>query len=367
MKFSVTQSALAQAVTTANKGISSNSTLPVLSGILITAREGTVEFQTSDLTVSIRHKAPANIEEEGVCVVSGRIMANIVKALPDAAVTLESDERQATITCGKSRYRLNTISPDDFPEFPELDLERSIELPSDLLGAMAGMVHRFTSKDVSRPILAGVLLAVEGQTVRMVSTDSYRLAVCESTAEGQDTTEPFEVIVNGATLHDVLGLPGMTESITVGMAGNQVVFSFGNTVFVSRRIEGPYPNYRGMLPTSHVTSVELSSSTFADALRRVSVVAQPNSSVHMEVDVDGQLMVLSAMSQEQGDSREEVDVQAEGESATIALNHRYVLDYVGLLKGDGTFVIELQSSMQPAVFRSSGKVSLVYLLMPMRE
>jgi len=228
MKFTVSQSALMQALSVVAKGMASNSTLPVLSGIYIKAEEGVLEFQTTNLDISIRHRIAADVEEPGATVASGKILTNIVKTLPDAAVMFEGGERVLTIQCDKSSFRLNTLDPADFPEFPEYDLDRTVELPSDLLSEMVGKVYKVTSKDTSRPILSGVLLTVEDNTIRLVATDSYRLAVCDSNVETSSIQEAFETIVPGNTFHDVLSLPSMTERITIGTTNSQVVFAFGD-------------------------------------------------------------------------------------------------------------------------------------------
>ena len=136
MRFTVSQSSLAKALSIVSKGMASNSTLPILSGIRISANEGTLELQTTNLTISIRHRVAANVDEPGETVVSGKILSSIVKTLADAAVTFEADGSSLVITCEKSAFKLNTLDPSDFPEFPTFVLNRSVELPSDLLSQM---------------------------------------------------------------------------------------------------------------------------------------------------------------------------------------------------------------------------------------
>ena len=173
MKFTVSQSSLAKALLVVAKGMATNSTLPYLSGIYIKAEDGTLEFQTANLTISIRHKIAANVEEDGATVVSGKVLTSIVKTLPDAAVsfTMTPKTHVLELSCGKSHFRLNTLDASDFPEFPAFALERSIELPSALLDEMVDKVYKVTSRDTSRPILQGVLLSVEKNTIRLVATD----------------------------------------------------------------------------------------------------------------------------------------------------------------------------------------------------
>ena len=294
MKFSVSQSSLAQALSVVAKGMATNSTLPILSGIYIKAEDGVLEFQTTNLNISIRH-IQANVEEGGTTVVSGKILSNIVKTLPDAAVTFEGSGHVMSISCDKSSFRLNTLEPSDFPEFPEFALSRAIELPSALLSEMVDKVYKVTSKDTSRPILQGILLSVEENTIRLVATDSYRLAVCDSNAETSSSDEAFVTIVPGTTFHDVLGLPSMTETVLIGTTDSQVVFVFGNTTYISRKIDGTFPNYRQLLPPSCSTSVKIDVEQFAAALRRVSVIALANPSVRFDVDADGGVISLGQL------------------------------------------------------------------------
>lgn len=366
MKFTVSQSALARAIAVVSKGIATQATLPVLTGIRIAAAEGTVELQTTNLTISVRHALAANVEEQGVCVVSGKILSNVVKNLPDAVVTFEEQGRTVQIACEKSHFRLNTLEASDFPEFPTPDLARSVELPSELLGRMVDKVYKITSKDTSRPILAGVLLTVEDNTIRLVATDSYRLAVCDTNTETYGVDEAFEVIVPGGTFHDVLGLPSMTERISVGVSASQIVFSFGNTTYISRRIEGNFPNFRQLLPSTCTTSARIDASLLTQALRRVAVIALSNPSVRFDVDPDGGFVQLSASSPDQGEARETIDVEAEGQPMQIALNYHYVLDCSAAAEQSADVTMELLSSMQPAVFKSYSDINYLYLLMPVR-
>ena len=366
MKFTVSQSALMQALSVVAKGMASNSTLPVLSGIYLKEEEGVVEFQTTNLDISIRHRIAADVEEPGATVASGKILTNIVKTLPDAAVMFEGGERVLTIQCDKSSFRLNTLDPADFPEFPEYDLDRTVELPSDLLSEMVGKVYKVTSKDTSRPILSGVLLTVEDNTIRLVATDSYRLAVCDSNVETSSIQEAFETIVPGNTFHDVLSLPSMTERITIGTTNSQVVFAFGDTTYVSRKIDGTFPNYKQLLPPSCNTSVRIDVAQFSAALKRVSVIATSNPSVRFDVDADAGLMTLGASAPDQGESSETIAVDAEGNSVQIALNHRYVSDCVNAASDSDVLTLELEGSMRPGIFKSFGTINYLYLLMPVR-
>lgn len=366
MKFTVSQSALATALSVVTKGMSSNVAMPILAGIYIKAYEGSLEFQTTNLDISIRHSIPANVEEPGETVLSGKILTNIVKTLSDAAVTFEDEGTTVSITCEKSNFHLNTLDPADFPEFPSYELERTIELPSDLLSKMVDKVYKVTVKDPSRPILSGILLNVENNTIRLVATDAYRLAVCDSNTETSSIDSAFETIVPGSVFHDVLSLPSMTERLQIGITGSQVVFSFGTTTYVSRRIEGRFPDYKQLFPSGCKSSVKINVPQLSAALKRVSVIALANPSVHFDVDADGNVMRLSASSPDQGSSTELVPVEVEGESVSIALNYHYVFDCVNAVSGMDEITLELTSAQRPAIFKSYSTINYQYLLMQMR-
>ena len=150
MKFTVSQSSLTQAIGVVMKGVASASTLPILSGVLVKAQDGILEFQTSNYTISIRHRIAAHVEEEGEMVIPCKMLSNITKTLPDAPVTFELSERQVLIGCEKSSFRLNTLDANDFPEFPAYAIESAVELPTDILSEMVGRVWRVTPR-LTRP------------------------------------------------------------------------------------------------------------------------------------------------------------------------------------------------------------------------
>ena len=150
MNFTVSQSSLQTALDIVMKGIGSNPSLPILSGVYLKAQEGTLEIQSNDLTISIKHKVAANVEEGGETVVSAKVLQTIVKNLPDAAITFEHEDEGIKLTCQKSTYHLTVLPVADWPAFPEVVPEKSIELPSALLSKMVDKIYRVVSHDVSR-------------------------------------------------------------------------------------------------------------------------------------------------------------------------------------------------------------------------
>lgn len=367
MKFTANKESLLIAVTCALKGISGNSRLPILSGILLTAEEGFLELQSTDLEISIQHKIPALIEEPGKIVVPGKVFLNIIKDLPDAAVNCSLEPGGLKITCERSQFKLHTMDPKDFEDFPHYELQRSVELPVDVLATMVSKVAKAASSDKTRAVLNGILLSLENNTIRLVATDSYRLAVADSKVETSSIDELFEIIVPSQVLKDVLSLPSPNGKIVLGETNNQIVFMSGNTVYVSRKIEGRFPNYRQLLPKETVTCVHMNALDLTQALRRVSIMAANASPVKFTVQADQNNITLYSTTPDQGGAEEYFPAEVEGESMEIAFNHRYVLDgFADYKNEDDVIDLELQSSLKPGIFKSYGTVDYLYLVMPVR-
>lgn len=366
MKFTVSQTALSDAIAVVMKGIAPSSTLPILSGVLVRADDGVLEFQTSNYTISIRHRIAARVDEPGQMVIPCKMLSNICKTLPDAPITFELDERQVTLTCERSTFRLNTLDAGDFPEFPAIALERSVELPANILTEMVGRVWRVTSTDKNRPVLNGVYMTVENNTIRLVATDSYRLAVCDTQVETSSLEGSFELNVPADAFNDALAITGGQGNIVIGSTDTQVVFMAGDTTYVARRIEGVYPNYKALLPATCATTVNINVEDLNAALKRVSTVAQTNSAVKFDISAETGSIMLSAISNDQDAATATIGATIDGPSGVIAFNYHYIFGCLNALPREKEITLELQSYTQAGVFKSYDKINYLYLVMPVR-
>lgn len=366
MKFTVSQASLSEALAVVMKGVAGTSTLPILSGVLVRAKDGVIEFQTSNYTIAVRHRIAARVDEEGAMVVPCKMLSNITKTLPDAPVSFELEEHQVRVRCEKSSFRLNTLDVGDFPEFPSIALESSVELPANVLSEMVARVWRVVSTDKNRPALNGVYTTVENNTVRLVATDSYRLAVCDTQVETSTLDGSFELNVPADAFNDAIGITGGQGTILIGCTDTQVVFVAGNTTYVARRIEGMYPNYKVLLPKACTTTVKIDVATLSAALKRVATVAQNNSSVKFEIDAEAGTLGLSAVSSDQDAASETLDVEVEGQSGVIVFNYHYIFGCLNVLSREKEVTLELQSYTQPGIFKSYDKINYLYLVMPVR-
>lgn len=362
MNITISQSALSKAVNTVVKGTDSGSAIPVLGGILINVEEGQATFRSTNLDVSIACSKQVNMEEPGATVVSGKVLASIVKSLPDSAVSISTEGTTTIIKCGRSKYRLASLSPDDFPEFPKYEPKTTFDLPASTMLDMAKRVEKSVSKEKTRPILQGIELTVGNDTLQMASTDSYRLTVCASQVQnGPD--EPVSVVLRAIDLMGALSLASDNESVQLVVSGNVVSFEFGTTVFVCRRVEGNFPSWKTLMPQSYGVQATIDTSFLDSALKRVKAIGAKNTLV--KVDLADNHMGLTMSDPSSGESHEEFDVECDGTMA-VGLNDKFLGDCIASMKGYDEVVMETTSDILPVVFRGYGDVSTNCLLMPVR-
>ena len=363
MRFSINQSELLNALTIVSKGTSGRSTLPVLSGVYIETVGNGLILQTTDLERSIRYSVNAFIEESGRTVIPEKLLFDIVKNLPDAAVSFETNDSEITLVCGKSSFTLRTLDADDFPAFPQVDVMQSVTIPFGDFSSMIKRVAKVVSKDQTRAVLTGVLITTTDSGIKMVATDSYRLAVAEVDVE--NVPQDFEVIVSGAFMQEVASLPKIDEIITMGITENQIVFTYQNMVLINRRIEGNFPNYKQLIPDSYATKTCFTTQELITAVKRVSIINNMSSPVKFDINADTRNTVIDSVSQDVGMAQETLGCEVLGESMQIAFNHQYIIDGLSSITTEQVF-LETQSAMKPGIFKAADGQKFLYLVMPVR-
>ena len=364
VKFSINQSELQNALSVVLKGVSTRSTLPILSGILLEAHSDGLTLQTTDLELSIQYCVPALVEEPGRAVVPGKLFSDIVKNLPDAAVHVDADNQKALVTCDASSFSIKALNPEDFPGFPHVDVRQTIEVPFPQFSSMVRRVAKVVSKDESRAILTGVLVTLENGVFKMVATDSYRLAITEAEIP-QTSADDFQAVISGSFLAELASLPKTEAPLSIALADNQIMVTCQGTTFINRRIEGNFPNYKQLLPSSYATRAKIEVSRLVAAVKRASLLGSSSSPVKFDLNAASQTAQLSATSQDVGSAQEIVPCTMEGEDVQIAFNYAYVLDGLASVGTDNVY-LEVQSALKPGIFRAEGNDNYLYLVMPVR-
>ena len=362
MKATLARGELLASLNIVSKGTSSRTTLPILSGILISATNEGLVMQATDLEVSVKARVDASVEKPGQVVANGRLLVDIVRSMSEEAVTLATSGTDLVVSGAQSSFKMKTLPADDFPKFPEVGQGDSVVIPTALFSAVVKQVSRAVSRDETRPVLTGMLVSVEAARLRMVATDSYRLAVREVMLP-EPVAETIEVIVPGKALEEVGRLVGETETLSFGVSENQVVFEFGSTVYISRRIDGNYPNYAQLVPGEHQTRVVAERAELTDAVKRVSLLAQHNAP--LKFGVSEATLTLSAATPDVGEATDSMMAQTEGPGLEIAFNPTFLSD--GILSSESeTIAVEMTNPLKPAVIKDPEQEGFLYLLMPVR-
>ncbi len=362
LKLACSRDELLRGLGIVSRGVSTRTTVQILSGILLKAAEGKLELAATDMEVSLRTTVEAKVEAEGSVVVPGRLLLELARLLPEAEVTIEHKLEEATveIRCGTASYRLHTYNAEDFPRLPETQGIELHEVDRETVLDTVGRVSRSASRDESRPVLTGVLMRFEPGKLVMAATDSYRLSVKETALEG--SVPELEAIVPARALGELARIAVEGEKLSLGVHENQVVFGTADAWLTSRRIDGQFPNYKQLVPETFEHEVALPREELLDVVRRVSVMAQRNSPLRLRF-ADGELMV-SAQTQDVGEAHESLPVSFGAEALEIGFNAEFLRDGIDSVAAEQVR-LKLISPLRPAVLQGEGD-DFLYLIMPIR-
>ena len=362
LRITCAKDELAQALGVVSRALSTRSSVQILSGILLEARAGELRLAATDMELSLRASLSAQIEGDGSIVLPGKTLVDIARLLPGDEVTIEHKPAESVVhvTAGTASYTLNTYNPEDFPRLPELEAVSTFSVERESLLETIQRVARAASRDESRPVLTGVLVQFGGGKLTMAATDSYRLAVKETTFTG--TVPDLEAIVPGRALQELARVANSGDEVEVGVQENQVLFSTDGVWLTTRRIDGQFPNYRQLLPESFEHELTLPRVELLEVIRRASVMIQRATPLQLRF-AEGELTVI-ARTHEVGESKESMPVAFSGDTLEIGFNADFLRD--GLESVDGDDVrLKLISPLRPAVLQGSDP-DFTYLIMPIR-
>jgi DNA polymerase-3 subunit beta len=363
VKFRCERDVLADALTTAGRAATSRTgALPVLEGLHLQLTGDELAVTGTDLDMSIRLVATVGGVSDGAVVVPARLSADAVKSLPSGAVEVTAGDDDVTISAGRSQFSLRNYNVDDYPAQFDPAAEAVTLSSSDFADALRQVV-RAASTDEARGVITGVLIAAEDDGVRMVATDSYRLAVRELPdrgilASGQRVLVPHRAL---AELQRVLTA---AEQLTVRLGARHATFECGHVRLTTRLIEGDYPNYRNLVPTSNPSVLTVGKEALLESLRRVKIMARDTSSA-VRLNLTSDAMTLSVRDQDYGTVVEELDVRYDGEEMLVGFNPDYLMNGVDAIDAEEV-TFGLRDPIKAVVLRGLGRDDYLYLLMPLR-
>ncbi|MET7370779.1 DNA polymerase III subunit beta [Streptomyces sp. NPDC005566] len=373
MKIRVERDVLAEAVAWVARSLPARPPAPVLAGLLLKAGDGALSFSSFDYEVSAKVSVDAEIEEEGTVLVSGRLLADICRALPNRPVEISTDGVRATVACGSSRFTLHTLPVEEYPALPQMPTATGT-VPGEVFASAAAQVAIAAGRDDTLPVLTGVRIEIEGETVTLASTDRYRFAVREFQWKPENPDASAVALVPAKTLLDTAKALTSGDTVTLALsssgAGEGLIgFEGAGRRTTTRLLEGDLPKYRTLFPTEFNSVAVIETAPFVEAVKRVALVAERNTPVRLSFEQG--VLILEAGSSDDAQAVERVDAVLEGDDISIAFNPTFLLD--GLSAIDSPVAqLSFTTSTKPALLSGRPAVdaeaddAYKYLIMPVR-
>ncbi|WP_085993782.1 DNA polymerase III subunit beta [Oceanobacillus senegalensis] len=376
MKFIIQREQLISSVQDVMKAISSRTVIPILTGIKIEARNDGVTLTGSDSDISIESYIPAeedekvNVEqiEEGSIVLQAKYFPDIVRKLPEKTVEIESDASlKVTIRSGKAEFTLNGQDAEEYPQLPKIQTDDSIEMPIDILKSMIKQTVFAVSTMETRPILTGVNINLANSVLKFVATDSHRLASREVPI-ANTSIEFKNIVVPGKSLNELNKiLDDNEESVEISVTNNQILFRTKHLNFLSRLLDGNYPETSRLIPEQSKTKIKVKTKELLGTIDRASLLAKEERNNVVRLATQGTNIVeITSNSPEIGNVTEDISVHSiEGEELKISFSSKYMIDALKAIEYDEVS-IAFTGAMRPFIIRPVDDDSILQLILPVR-
>ncbi|MDA8372602.1 MAG: DNA polymerase III subunit beta [Nocardiopsaceae bacterium] len=376
MKFRVERDVLADAVAWTARSLPVRPSVPVLAGMLLDASEDDgrqrLKLSSFDYEVSAQVSVEIEIEEPGTTLVSGRLLAEITRNLPPQTVEVSTDGAKVVVSCGSAKFTLITLPVEDYPALPEMP-QLTGAVGSDAFAAAVGQVAVAAGRDDTLPMLTGIRVEIEGDTVTLASTDRYRLAVRELAWKPENPDLSAVALVPAKTLADTAKSLTNGAEVAIALSGTEsgegmIGFEGGGRRTTTRLLDGEFPKYRALLPDSFNSVAEVQKAEFIEAVKRVSLVAERNTPLRLAFS-EGQL-VLEAGTGDEAQAVEVLDATLEGDEIQIAFNSAFLIDGLNAIDSD-IARLQFTTSTKPAIItgkpaEEEASSDYRYLIMPVR-
>ncbi|MBQ9974554.1 MAG: DNA polymerase III subunit beta [Oscillospiraceae bacterium] len=365
MKFSCEKALLLSAVTTASRTVSQKSSIPALEGILIEATN-VLRLTGYNLETGIRTVVPADITQTGSLVLSARLFGEIVRKLPDDIVYFSAENYMVNVRCGMSEFNILGTDPEEFPELPMVDDLNSFTMEQDALRSMIAQTLFAVSDNESRPVHTGSLFEVEDQQLTVVSVDGYRLALRREPISQKKGVGSFSFVVPGNALSEAEKICTNGEApITVVQGARHVMFDTGETILVSRRLEGEFLAWRNAIPTNSTIKVEGDKRALLASIDRVSLIISDKLKSPLRcLFGDGVLSITTKTGI--GDAADQCPIDGNGGDLEIGFNNKYLMDALKAAPADRVR-LEMSSGVAPCIILpTEGEENFIYMVLPVR-
>lgn len=362
MKFIVNQKELNNALNISLKAISSKNLLEILRGVLIEAHDNQLILTTNNLEIGIKTSIDAHIIKEGRIIVDAKILADIVRKLPDDDVEINAaNENSINIKCLHVEFNIKGIKEAEFPEVEENKFNKYQAINPDILVDIIKKTSFATSIDETKPLLMGELIEIEEKSINVVALDGFRLA--NKKIEILSTVGERKVVILGRILIEVMKLiQNQEEEIKIGFADKHITFIIGKTIINARGLEGEFINYKQIIPSEFRIEVKIKNKVLLDSLERAMLVSNKNL---VMINIKEGKMTINTKNEEIGNFEEIIEIEQSGKEIEIAFNIRYIVEALKNIDGEN-IIMKLNTNVSPCIIKPENDENYTYLLLPVR-
>ncbi|QAT41731.1 DNA polymerase III subunit beta [Aminipila luticellarii] len=364
MKFTCNQQILSKAINTVSKAVTNRTTIPILKGILLRAKDNTLTLTASDLDLSIEKIIETHVSEEGETVVLSRLFSEIIRKLPNEEITVElKEDNNLTIECSSSQFNIVCFPADEFPNIGEIEEKSKLVLNRELFKEMIRKTSFAASLDESKGVIVGVLIELEENSLNMIALDGFRMAVVK---EDMKNSEEKKIIIASKILSEISKIISEVEDENVGIIldNKKAVVILEGTRIVLRLLEGEFIKYKDILPKECKTTVTLNKGDFLESIERASLFAKEGKNNLVKLSISGNDMTITSRSEE-GNVKENVMISTDGEGLDIGFNSKYLIDVLKVIEED-EIKLELNTGVSPCLVKPIEGNQFVYLILPVR-
>lgn len=373
MKVSCTQEALSKALNIVGRAVATRTTLPIVTNVLLSAEDSQLRLAATNLEIGITYKMPATVEETGAIAIPARLITELVHSLPNERIDLEVSQQNLAMTlrCLRFDARIKGLDARDFPPILAPSDEVTTVVNAETLKEAVKQVVFAAAGDDTRPVLTGVYVKLEGEEMTLAAADGFRLAVLRSPIL-REVESPIEVIVPARSLSELTRIIEEEEKpieLTITPSKGQILFHTASVDMFSQLIQGTFPNYNQLIPSSFTSRVVVNTEDFLKATRVAAIFARDSSGiVRLQMtpgdDMLPARMTISARAEEIGENQGEIDAIVDGEAGKIAFNAKYLTDVLNVL-GARQVALETNSPSSPGLLRPVGQDTYIHVIMPM--
>lgn len=363
MKFKTSKDQIFKTIQKVQNAISSKPTLPILSNMLLEAFKNSVKITATDLDIGISSETPIKPETEGAITLPAKKFIDIIKELPDSGnISITTKKNNiTTIECGKIVFKIIGLPKDEFPQTPNLENEDKLTLTQSLLKNMISMTIFAVSRDETRYVLNGILLIIKKKTIKLIATDGRRLAVVEKGLPNEIPTEK-KLIIPTKTVQELNRLLEEEDDVKISFGENQILFDLGDTVIISRLIEGEFPNYEQVIPKEVKEKIVVNKDALLAAAKRASILTSQDS-MAIKLDISKGGMAISKNTPYMGEVKEELGVSYKGKNLSVGFNPNYIIEVLKNIDSK-EIGLELADNDKPGVIRLGSEYT--YVVLPMQ-